>query len=440
MKHISESIFSLRKLALAILSLVLVQSVSFSQEYTFEGKITSYSLNGIDLKEAKNAPVKFVISSDKSNGTLSVKVSSSYVNATIPFDKTQAIVDDQTKDNSEETGVWRVAMSDLTQGTELLFTQFKKASYTSNECRFTLDYLASRKELVHISAELNHGTGVSESTSKGKVQTVIQPEVFAREYLNKTISSYTPSKTVESKPESISYKPSTPSYSYKPVKTHRYRGPFNTPDWERRPVGLSVGYVQKQWSYSARPEFLEKYGDTVENYGIFLEDGKNSFNHGIQAGVRIEPLLDYGFAFDTGVYYEYYYDKSNTLSDSEGNYNMEWNDHCIYFPLHLEYRLNFSKYFQLFVYGGAALDFDISSTIKYVDEASDWVSDPYDLYEDDNDLKRINASWEAGAGIRINGFQIQGQFSRGLIDMASEGAEYKVMQNKPLNISISWMF
>lgn len=229
------------------------------------------------------------------------------------------------------------------------------------------------------------------------------------------------------------------SNSYKPER--RYRGPFNSPKWDRRPVGLSVGYVQKQWVYSARPEFIEKYGDVVEKYGIFLDDGHSSFNHGIQAGIRIEPLLKYGFGFDTGIYYEYYYEKSHTITDEDGPNQAVWNNHCVNVPLHLEYRLNFSNNFQIFVYGGASLDFDLSSTMKYIDIASEWVTDPYDLYdEEDNDLKRVNASWEAGAGIRINGIQIQGQMSMGLVDMASPGAEYKVFQSKPMGISISWMF
>lgn len=56
------------------------------------------------------------------------------------------------------------------------------------------------------------------------------------------------------------------------------------------------------------------------------------------------------------------------------------------------------------------------------------------------EMNRLNASWEAGAGVRFGAIQLQLHRSQGLIDMASDGADYTVFQNKPLTFTLSVMF
>ena len=211
---------------------------------------------------------------------------------------------------------------------------------------------------------------------------------------------------------------------------------FNCPKGYGKPIGVSVGYVSKDWSYT--------YADgSTAKASVFDEKAL----HGLQAGFRWEPVLKYGFAFDTGLYYEYYNDKSDLLSDVDDmgayNYYMIFQEHNIHFPVHVEYRLNFAKNFQMFAYAGASLDYALYGRFDFYEDGYD---KPYytvdeGVYTDDvlTDTKRFNASLSFGAGFRIYSWQINAGHRMGLINMSSS-SEYIVKQNNPLNITVSYMF
>lgn len=228
----------------------------------------------------------------------------------------------------------------------------------------------------------------------------------------------------------------TPSYS-----KQRHRS-FNTPRWNTRPSGFSMGYVQKQWVYAPRPEYADQYSTAKATLGAFGDEGESTVVNGIQLGIRCEPQFGHGFGLNTGIFYEFYYDRSNDYVDDEYNsrYYCVWQEHSINVPMHLEFRANFCKAFQVFVYGGVSADIGISSTFNYYEYDSSWEYESIDAYDDEYEMNRINASWEVGAGVRFGGVQIQWQKSQGVIDMAMSGAEYAVMQNKPATISLSFMF
>ena len=231
---------------------------------------------------------------------------------------------------------------------------------------------------------------------------------------------------------------SVPSAGYS--RPYRSRS-FNTPYWDERPWGFTIGYVQKQWSYKPRPEFLSDYGDVEELYGVFSDEGEATSVSGLQMGLRYEPQFGGGFGLDTGLYYEFYTDHSMDYYDDDGyEFKSVWEEHSLNIPLHLEFRANFSEGFQIFAYGGASVDLGLSSTYHSHYYYDDWDSDKFNAYGREYEMLRYNASWEAGAGVRFNGLQIQWQMSRGLIDMAQNGAEYTVFQNKPMTLTLSWMF
>lgn len=210
------------------------------------------------------------------------------------------------------------------------------------------------------------------------------------------------------------------SHSYR-----RRRSSFNCPDDDYHIAGFSVGYVQKQWVYKA--------GDVTEKFG-YWDDSKQV--GGVQAGVRIEPLFKYGFGLNTGLYYEYYYSKSKPMNYEGEEYEPSFEEHALYLPVHLEYRLNFSKNFQLFFYGGVGLDYGLSAKIKTNNDNLE--------YDDDNayknsDWKRFNTSLEYGGGVRLYRVQLNFTMANGLINM-SDDSEYSTKQNKNLMCSLSVMF
>lgn len=192
---------------------------------------------------------------------------------------------------------------------------------------------------------------------------------------------------------------------------------------------FSLGYVQKQWEYS------DDQGN-VEKYGIF-SDADDEYVNGIQVGFRYEPQFGHGFGLNTGLFYEYYWYNA----DAYNGIRCEWEEHSLYLPVDFEFHLNFHEYFQLFAFGGISADCGLYSKIDYVDDAYDDVLETEeDIYNNENELNRFNFSYEYGGGIRIKNFQLQYSVTKGLIDMAVKGSDYKVKQNRPMMLSVSFMF
>ncbi len=129
--------------------------------------------------------------------------------------------------------------------------------------------------------------------------------------------------------------PTSPSSNYSKTKTKKsFNSPKTKDTW-----GLTLGYV---------------------NY---------DFGEGPQFGLKVEPLFQYGFGLNTGINLEAY-------SVDAWSAFTEWKfqEYAVNIPLHLEYRLNFSKWFNIFIYGGAGFyavtdanfsDYSLPSTFDY---------------------------------------------------------------------------
>ncbi len=101
----------------------------------------------------------------------------------------------------------------------------------------------------------------------------------------------------------------------------------------------------------------------------------------VQLGLRAEPLFKYGFGLNTGI---------NIFGFSKSLFNPQLSNsffdvYAINIPLHFEYRFNFSKWFNIFTYGGFGFN-------AYTDSKFQSYSFP--------------ATIEYGSGFRINRVQI----------------------------------
>ncbi len=130
----------------------------------------------------------------------------------------------------------------------------------------------------------------------------------------------------------------------------KVRGCFNCPK-ANYTWGITAGYVQKSFGYK----------------------------DGIQLGLRIDPLFRYGFGLNMGVIFEGYTQNSFSLNEE-----IIFEQFALNIPFHLEYRLNFSKWFNVFAYGGAGINFVTDSS----SEGSSWPT-----------------TIEYGGGLRINHLQ-----------------------------------
>lgn len=136
----------------------------------------------------------------------------------------------------------------------------------------------------------------------------------------------------------------------------------------------------------------------------------------IQFGFKAEPLFKYGFGFNTGINLLGY---SIKLFDRQLLQN-GFNAFAFNIPLHLEYRLNFSKWFNIFAYGGVGFNALINPNI-----------DNYSL----------PATFDYGGGFRISHVQFnigRTLYLGNLKNTKNFGKDTETYQK--LILSVSYMF
>lgn len=197
--------------------------------------------------------------------------------------------------------------------------------------------------------------------------------------------------------------------------------PWNSPKY-RYTVGASVGYVQKN--------FVRTGGDNSgkgwrKSYGMA----------GVQAGVRVNPQLDKGWGFNTGLFYEYFYEPTSNYG-ADGKGKATYQEHSLYLPAHFEYSAHLSKSFRFFAFAGLGFNLPVY--------CFDQISGPeIEGSTDTNPYKTQNWSTfatmlEYGGGLQIEGLQVRFTLCKGLNNISKNSGE-KVVVEQP-SIVASFQF
>lgn len=192
-------------------------------------------------------------------------------------------------------------------------------------------------------------------------------------------------------------------------------------------LGVTVGYAQRQ--------FTQKFDDgRKETFGYFPE---TSHLDGIRVGVSVEPQLPLGFGVYMGLFYEYFFSNKKNISMGYRSGRGITNMHCLYVPIHAEWRANFSSQFQLFVHGGLGLDYCAGANASLTDGKEElWSASGEDFFEG---IKDYNFSAEGAVGLRWQAFQLDFTMAKGLLNM-TENTNVKTYQNKNMAVSLSYFF
>jgi hypothetical protein len=196
--------------------------------------------------------------------------------------------------------------------------------------------------------------------------------------------------------------------------------------------GFTIGYVQKQWVTTGG-------GRTYKENAVWnKEDG---YLHGFQMGVHFQPCFKWGLGLYTGLFYECYISTQNTdnLDNSENIYADFFQEHSLYVPLHLYYRIPFAYKYELSIHGG--LGFDCGIYAEYSFTKYNNISPITSYYGEACSPKRINLSTEISLGFRVKSVMFNAFYSRGITDHEFYSAlgNYKTIQNK-LGIGLSFAF
>ena len=116
-------------------------------------------------------------------------------------------------------------------------------------------------------------------------------------------------------------------------------------------IGLSAGWTAKDWvtSYKGR------------NYHEDLWGNPDKMLHGLQVGVRLQQGLYYGLGYRTGLYYEWYISTDKSIKERGFS---RFNEHNLYLPLHIMFRLDPFEDVSITPYGGIGFNWAIYGNFK----------------------------------------------------------------------------
>lgn len=163
----------------------------------------------------------------------------------------------------------------------------------------------------------------------------------------------------------------------------------------------------------------------------------DKYMQGIQAGFRIDPQFGAGFGINSGLFYEYCWAKSNDTYDSYGTFHTTYEEHGLYLPAHLKFTMNFSKWFQLSLYGGPGFYYALSGQAYLRNDGETYASE--DVFSDEDNWSKFNMMLEYGISVRINALQIDVTQSQGLNNW-SDTDGIMIKQGRPLSISATICF
>lgn len=214
--------------------------------------------------------------------------------------------------------------------------------------------------------------------------------------------------------------------------------------WQRvydaRPIGVSVGYVSKQWT-------VGKSGNDFKGalpWQAMGYDADGNTLHGIQAGLHLQPCFSWGGGLYSGLFLELYYSSEDAETNPDFQEGRDVFDRYmefdIYVPVHLYYRIPFSEKVALSLHGGIGIDCGLYNSF-YCSE-NDNIEPKEDFYGKDAFPERFSFSLEGGLGLRLGAFQINAQYSKGLSDngyiVDDKGVKFETVQNK-LSLGISYL-
>ena len=224
---------------------------------------------------------------------------------------------------------------------------------------------------------------------------------------------------------------------------------FSDQPSNKRPFGISIGYVSKQNRYVYLGD--EKFIRLRE--GIFGYDWR-AFTPALKIGFTAIPEFKYGFGIQTGAYLE------AAMEKYPGNYAHSYElylDLTVSVPLRLQYRYSFTDNFSVLVYAGPSFDFGafkgctsnspIYGKESFEDNGGNWYKmdthtvvnyETMDSVTVKDRYTGFNCLMGFGGGIQYKGLQVRvgSEFSL----MPKGDAEEFIRYAKPVELMVSYLF
>lgn len=181
-------------------------------------------------------------------------------------------------------------------------------------------------------------------------------------------------------------------------------------EYNHRPYGFSMGYVQKWVNATAESE-------KFKCDPAYWREGKSL--SGIQLGIHFQPCLTWGLGLYTGLFYELFFASDNSWGEDMKNFT----EHNLNLPLHLYYRIPFSENFSIAIHGGVSADYGIYASytkeflgISSSDSGTSYSYDKYYGSSSQQGPNQFQLNWDLAASFNIHKIAINTYISRGLLD------------------------
>lgn len=193
-------------------------------------------------------------------------------------------------------------------------------------------------------------------------------------------------------------------------------------EYEHRPIGISVGWVSKQVVGKAGSERLKCEP-------AYLRENRRL--HGMQFMVHGQPCFSWGGGLYTGLAYEVYFAIDNSF------YYSNFVEHVLNIPVHIYYRLPFSRKIALALHTGIGMDIGILGKYSSDSNSSGYSDSITDYYGDSGCPQRFNLTWDFAASMNFGLIGINFVYSRGLSNHPHilTGADKTEMNKLALSVS-----
>lgn len=180
--------------------------------------------------------------------------------------------------------------------------------------------------------------------------------------------------------------------------------------FNKRVSGLSIGYVQRK---------ADIWTDKEKTSCDLAWGNPGTHTDGLRVGLHFQPCFSWGLGLYFGGFFEYYYSPTpSKKKDLTGEGPLEesytsYSEKVLSVPLHLYYRIPFSKKFALSVHGGVDAEYLFGAAYKDSDGIYLSYAPPYDSpakYE------HLNFVYNVTAGIQYDWALFEASWCKGFTD------------------------
>lgn len=204
---------------------------------------------------------------------------------------------------------------------------------------------------------------------------------------------------------------------------------FNPQPSDHHVVGLTLGFVSKK---------VKESNEDGSVSGSLLLGQVGKISPAMRVGLTVNPTFKYGIGLRTGLNMEYAREK---YSKNGGEYALTAHDITFSMPLQISYRYELIPKLSFMFYTGPVFDFGAYLALNEYDEnpSTPLNSKSENLYSH-IPYVGFNALWGVGAGVQWSHLRLDigGEF--GMINKVNDEIETAGKWNKPVYITLTWMF